>query len=509
MKRMQRMWTMVSAVAALATSLTCGAGVAQAEQTAPAAQNAATASITITGDVKDRTFTAYQLGTYANAKANEDETTVTSVDFNQNAAWNNALESAAQAEHMPADYPANASLSYLTTLTGDQLREAATKLADAVTGSGVSATMTDTAAQFDGLEPGYYLVTDMQNGAQSGAPMLVGTAIPYNGKMLASINNGAELGKAVAKPNKGTLPTKTVTGDTNGTATVGDKLTYTIATTIPGTAGYSNYKLTVRDVASEGLTMPSDAASFKVAIDGAPVAAGQYTVTQNMQDSEFPNQTVTLITLANVAGHDGKKLTVTYTAIVNAKALDGVKNSAYVQHNTGEFGDGIDSLLKTYGFTFTKVGADGVTPLAGATFELKGDSVGADFSQNGGAATATSDDKGVVSFNGLGAGQYTVKETKAPEGYMATMLPTFKVSIDENGNVTFSKDAMWNLVTPSDDNGKSAQATAAVKNVKSLTQLPLTGAAGITLLVVVAALLAAACMLVAMRSRMLKKQLED
>ena len=46
-----------------------------------------------------------------------------------------------------------------------------------------------------------------------------------------------------------------------------------------------------------------------------------------------------------------------------------------------------------------------------------------------------------------------------------------------------------------------------VKNVKSVTQLPLTGAAGITMLVVVALLLGGAGALIAVRSRSLKRQL--
>lgn len=46
-----------------------------------------------------------------------------------------------------------------------------------------------------------------------------------------------------------------------------------------------------------------------------------------------------------------------------------------------------------------------------------------------------------------------------------------------------------------------------VKNVKSVTQLPLTGAAGITMLVVVALLIGGAAALIAVRSRSLKRQL--
>ncbi|MEE0653778.1 MAG: LPXTG cell wall anchor domain-containing protein, partial [Bifidobacterium criceti] len=75
--------------------------------------------------------------------------------------------------------------------------------------------------------------------------------------------------------------------------------------------------------------------------------------------------------------------------------------------------------------------------------------------------------------------------------------PEFTVTIDKDGNVSFTQDA-WHLVDPQ---------TVTVKNVKSVTQLPLTGAAGITMLVVVALLLGGAGALIAIRSNSLKRQL--
>lgn len=509
MKRMQRMWTMVSAVVALATSLTCGAGVAQAEQTAPAAQNAETPSITITGDVEGRTFTAYQLGTYTNAKASDG--TVTSVEFNTNAAWSDPLQKVARQEGMPVTYTDNAALSYITTLTGQQLRDAAMELNNSATGTGLVGQAVNGTVRFTGLTPGYYLITDTNEGVQAGAPMLVGTAIPADGTVYTTINNGAPLGQAIAKPDKGTTPKKTVEGDTRGTVSVGDKLTYTITTQVPGTSGFDEYSLTVRDVASSGLTMPTpaDDNAFTVKVGDTTIPQDQLTITQNQSDPNYPDQTVTDIKIANVASKDGQQVTVSYTATVNTKAVMAAVNTAYIKHNDGNFGAGHKVDLKTYSFEFTKVGPDGATPLQGAEFQISGDNIDADYTANGASATATSNESGVVKFSSLAAGTYTVKETKAPEGYMNTMLPSFTVTIKDDGCIEFGADAIWNLVTPSSNNGVAKDATATVKNVNSITQLPLTGAAGITLLVVVAALLAAACMLVAMRSRMLKKQLED
>ena len=75
------------------------------------------------------------------------------------------------------------------------------------------------------------------------------------------------------------------------------------------------------------------------------------------------------------------------------------------------------------------------------------------------------------------------------------MTPKFTVTIGKDGNVTFGTD-VWGLMND-----------GVVKNVKSVTQLPLTGAAGITMLVVVALLLGGAAALIGVRSHSLKRQL--
>ena len=65
----------------------------------------------------------------------------------------------------------------------------------------------------------------------------------------------------------------------------------------------------------------------------------------------------------------------------------------------------------------------------------------------------------------------------------------------ENGTVTFKQDLLHQVTLPIGDQ------IATVKNVKSITQLPLTGAAGTTLFTVVALLVAGAGVTVAVKSR--------
>ena len=105
---------------------------------------------------------------------------------------------------------------------------------------------------------------------------------------------------------------------------------------------------------------------------------------------------------------------------------------------------------------------------------------------------------GLVQIKGLAAGTYTVEETEAPTSYAQNFKVTFTVTISEDGKVTFGQDAL-KQVTPS--NNGATTATATVKNVKNVTQLPLTGAAGTTLFTVVALLVAGAGVTVAVKSR--------
>lgn len=138
-------------------------------------------------------------------------------------------------------------------------------------------------------------------------------------------------------------------------------------------------------------------------------------------------------------------------------------------------GDGSSVAAKTtlrapVSVEFTKVAAsDANTKLAGAEFSI---AVGE--GQTGtvpAETTATSGTDGKVTFKGLSPGTYTVTETKAPEGYLANALPTFTLTVKDDGTFTMAGTGDYaDLV-----DGKTKQ----VKNAKSLTELPLTGGVGI------------------------------
>lgn len=181
-------------------------------------------------------------------------------------------------------------------------------------------------------------------------------------------------------------------------------------------------------------------------------------------------------------------------------------NKATITTNGGTSGEG-KTESKTYGFQFKKIGVDNdANALAGAQFVvkkkdgkfLKQDTESKAWSSvddQTNATVFTSGADGLVQFKGLAAGDYTVMETSAPNGYAQNFRVTFDVSIAENGTVTFKQDLLHQVTLPTDDQ------IATVKNVKSITQLPLTGAAGTTLFTVVALLVAGAGVTVAVKSR--------
>lgn len=200
----------------------------------------------------------------------------------------------------------------------------------------------------------------------------------------------------------------------------------------------------------------------------------------------------------------------------------------------------------TYKFQLEKYAKDGEAQvkLAGAKFKIKADAYGwlkNAVTENGQTAWQytdneaeahefVSDDNGLVQgLDGLDATtdndtaiKYEVKETQAPDGYQNAILPDFTFTItpqraadeatrpagqtdndawgdDTVTDVTFSDETgdNWNLVNH-DGNTKFQYN---VRNVKNITQLPLTGGAGIALIALAAVLFIGGGSLIVVRGR--------
>ena len=518
--KMRKLFAGIAAAATLLGGMALGAASAQAD-------DAATTSLLQVNNAQEgHTYTPYRFATFENAGNGTVE--VSTVE-----AWKDAVTAAADTangkDSIPAEYKNNPA-AYVATFNAEQIREFATELAKTnplPTADGAGLTVT--AKQAGTVRPvavsgeGWYLVTDTftksgETTATTGTPAVVATTV--NGLTDLTIvadkvtgqGNITTVGQFNAKnENPLTPPAKTAKVgkvDVDGkTVNVGDTVNFTVSATVPASAAnYDVYPFTITDTASKGLKVAA-ANTFKVQVDGRDVDSSLYTVTQT---GSAAVGTITTITFASAKSLAGKTIVVSYTGTVTKDALTdlggSVNNKAMITTNGGASGEGTTES-KTYGFQFKKIGVDNdANALAGAQFVVKkkdGKFLRQDTESKAwssvddqtNATVFTSGADGLVQFKGLAAGDYMVMETNAPNGYAQNFKVTFDVSIAENGTVTFKQDLLHQVTLPTDDQ------IATVKNVKSITQLPLTGAAGTTLFIVVALLLAGAGVTVVVKSR--------
>lgn len=525
--KMRKLFAGIAAAATLLGGMALGAASAQADE-----PQATTPLLQVNNAQADHTYMPHMFATFANAGNG-------TVEVDTVAAWKDAVAKAADAadnataNSVPAEY-ANNPAAYVATFNAEQLRKFAEELAKTnplptVDGEG----LTVTADQAGATQPvavngeGWYLVTDAYDG-KTGTPAVVATTVSnltnltIKADTVTGQGNITTVGKFNAKnENPLTPPVKTAkvgTADVNGqTVNVGDTVNFTVSATVPqSAANYESYPFTITDTASKGLQVAQPAeftVQKKTGQTGTleTVDSSLYNVTRTGAATEATGTTTT-ITFANAKSLAGKTIVVSYTGTVTKDALTdlggSVNNKAMITTNGGASGEG-KTESKTYGFQFKKIGVDKDTSaLAGAKFVVKkGDKYLAQDENGAWSLVAAQKDAkvftsaettGLVQIKGLAAGTYAVEETEAPTGYAQNFKVAFTVVIDKDGKVTFTQDAL-NQVTPS-KNG-TAEATATVKNVKSITQLPLTGAAGTTLFTVVALLVAGAGVTVAVKSR--------
>ena len=343
--------------------------------------------------------------------------------------------------------------------------------------NGTSATVT--------LPTGLYLFVDADysvgtNGAATPSiAILVGSGNVENG-VLNPLTEAT-----VTIKNQTTTVSKTVSA---ATASAGQTVTYTITSKVPqNTQYYSDYAYTYTDTPSAGQTVHLD--SLKVTVGGSDLNKGKdYTVAEGENGKFTVN--ITSIKQQNAGG----EIVVTYDAEVTEAEATGrkaVTNTVVLSDNGAKATD--RTTITNGQFSFTKTDAQG-NALAGAKFEIEG--------QNGAStpstATATSESNGTVTFKGLADGTYKVTETEVPAGFQPNLKAAFTVTITNGKAVKYTGADIWGLA-PSTE--VSDNYTYKVKNVKNVTQLPLTGAAGTTLFTVVALLVAGAGVTVALKSR--------
>lgn len=393
-------------------------------------------------------------------------------------------------------------------------------------------------------------------------PMLVGTKVSgkdFEGHTLGVVNvknQTTYINKVIVKDKKEWVGT---------TERVGDTVTFKLTSQVPLTVGYLNtakkpYRFSIGDTMSKGLTFQQVTSvtignkTLTKADDDATATADQYQLTTTANQKYDTTDTESKATslkfdLSNAVYEAGQNaadskakakaedtITVVYTAKLNKDAVHAVDGANpnkvtldYTHNpddNTEHHVPGPEVKVYTYDFGFLKVKADGQTSLDGAKFVIKqGDqyfrfNTTTGLWENGtkGADPVDADKftgiNGVFEFKGLAEGTYDVVETDAPAGYLSTTKAKFQVIItstnkDEKGNVLGTEHKIefvngnigFNLLTNLNEDGTAKDGGAKVKNLKSITQLPLTGAAGIAIFGVMAALVIGAGLAVGMKRR--------
>lgn len=286
-------------------------------------------------------------------------------------------------------------------------------------------------------------------------------------------------------------------------AAIGDTLTYTLTGSIANPAP-TEFKFA--DKPGKGLTIKAN--SFQFFTEDAnktrhPESADNFHVA--LTDDFKGNGNATFdVKVNDPSTYAGKKIVVTFEAVINDEA--DVENG--VVNELDNYGTSVQAPTTFGKFDFTKVDPDG-KGIKDVTFQVKdGDTTLYFVKQDDGSykkaasattSGATADVKtgadGKLSFTGLDKTKtYTVTETARANGNYLDIKPSFTVSF-RNGVAVLAK------TTTSDPWGLVNITAKTVKNIKSITQLPLTGAAGTMLFTVVALLVAGAGVTIAIKSR--------
>lgn len=390
---------------------------------------------------------------------------------------------------------------------------AATTKPAAVVSNKTSATGTLTLDVPDGL----YLITDTNKDT---LPMIVGT------KMDGKDTAGAILGKLTVKGKSYNVDKKLVVNGTeqsSGSVAVGQTATYHIKTTLPnigndasavsvhivdnmvgqkfksldsvtvGGAGVATSQ--VKLVGTDGNGGSMAAPSGMTGAVATPVAQGEIGFNLDaLCTSAYSNKQVvlTVTTTITATGDNNHVNKVTgydqwHDPSTNTTSRPTTPPTSQVQTKTGDlklsktdsqnanlrisdagFKIQNTSTGKWLKYDFASKAWSDAADEASATQFLTGD---ANLDGTLSSSEKTADTKGDLKVSGLASGTYLIKETKAPAGYVSAVvgLPTLTAVLDaQKGTVTYTGKSLPNLTTT---NGGGAL----VANVKSLTELPLTG----------------------------------
>ena len=493
MKRMKRiMALMLAAIMMMAMSVTAFA--------AGGAAGTCTLTVNAKGgqDLKGQTINLYKLFDVTESTSGETKNYAYTVNTAYKTALVNVLTKLKTSVSAIPDVT--------ETSTDAELAAAVSSKLDATTNSGKLGEVAS--YEFTGLDAGYYLV--YVTGGKEIQSSLVTVDSTTN-----TVNLKTEAPSIEKKADKETV-------------SIGQVVKYTVTGSIPDTTGYEQYVYKIHDTLTTGLDFVNDATgtalregattvNIKVAFGEGVTDAGTAPATATLSGEGNRQMVLDLSewVRTNQANNKGKEFTVTYYAKVNKAAVVTEKNSAHLEYgnNPGETTTTTPSEAKTptYPLDILKIKKDTEEILAGAHFTLYASTTAGVIDESkpikvtkvadgkySYAADQTSTDPSVITdmvtvaskiegqgynlhINGLAAGTYYLKETKAPDGYNK-LTEAIKVTITKS---TTTDENEWTLTV---DKGTVDGKIVKVENSTG-SLLPSTGGRGAIAFAVIAALL--------------------
>lgn len=499
----------VAAAALAATGLALAAGAANAVEADDNGVVTADATFTFTGSTEGKSLTAYKIADYVQygtgpdfvygVRTNADNKTV--VENAMTAATTDPQYNSTTDGDAMAWAAQNGALdqSVLSPWSEGTTRKFARALA-ANAGNLKNGTEIDLKTNTTvNLDAGVYLFVDATNHDYESDKTDPIAMIVYSGEVNGGKLTDPAKGREIDLKNYVTSVTMTVNGKETTTAYTGQDVTYTITGQMPVTTGdaatddKSDYKF----VDTPGAGQNIDFDSITVTVDGADIVKQRSLPTELAEDGSFTID-LTDWMKTQTPSAERKAIVVTYKATITA--MEGaVTNTVAVYDNEAKAED--TTTVTLGGFSFTKTDAEGNHVGEGdATFKI----AGKDATATPTTDTASTNANGEVTFKGLADGTYTVTETANSEVY-ADYMAKFEVTITNGVATAMNGTDIYGLAGDATD--VDAAATYTVKNVKNITQLPLTGAAGTALFTMLGLLIAGASALVYMKSRNVKHAL--
>lgn len=495
MKRVKRVLALLAAFALVLAM----AVPAWAASIAATGDNVGSSSITIDGAVNGKTYTLYRIFDVASK-------TDAGMVYNVTTAWKPFFEgNGAGTGYVEIDSLGQVKKLKKESFANDSENAkafAAAALAWAKTQSNIavaSVTANNNEARFTGLKEGYYLVDTTTGSLCSVGNVTGSTAVTIKEK-----NGVPSVDKQVQEDSDRSW------GDKND-AEIGQEVNF--KTTINVTAGNTtNYVLHDK---MTGLTYKADSIQITKENGTEALTPGtDYTIETPKDGCSFE------IKFDNEKLNAGDVVVVTYTATVNADAVvAGTGNTNETWLDYGNNDHTTHDTTRTYVWEFkiykyTKGTEENETvALPGAEFVLykksgenksyltaSSNKLTSWTAAENSATKFTSDNNGNVSISGLDAGEYYLKETKAPDGYNK-LTDDIKVVLAKEYNES------TNVGTAYFTYGSSTKADKVEVENNAGTTLPSTGGMGTTVFYVVGGgLMAVAVVLLVTKKRMENKR---